>query len=69
MRQVGDIVQFANITHDEFDRPITTPPSPLKVVRINDAEVPRRSFDYEVESQSGNHFYVYEFEIEDFVGV
>ncbi len=66
---VGDIVQFVNITHDEFDRPILDPPTPLKVVRINDADVPHRSFDYEVVSTSGNHFFVYEGEITEFVGV
>lgn len=66
--QVGSIVQFAHITHDEFDRPITTPQSPKKVVRINTAQVPRRSFDYEIVARDGNHFFVYEHEIEDFMG-
>jgi len=69
MRQVGDIVQLANITHDEFDRPVETPPTPFKIVRVNEAPIPR-SFDYEIAAPNdGNHFYVYEYEIEDFLGV
>jgi hypothetical protein len=69
MRQVGDIVQFANITVDEFDRPILTPPSPKKIIRVNTSEqVPHRGWDYEIESRDGNHFFVYEYEIEDLYG-
>ena len=68
MRQVGDIVQLAHITHDERDKLITTPRAPMKIVRLNTAIVPHRSYDYEIVSlSSGNHFYVYECEIEDYV--
>jgi hypothetical protein len=60
--KVGDIVYFAGPNTDEFDRPSDTPKSPLKVVRVGSPEM---SFDYEVVSRSGNHFWVRSWEIED----
>ena len=48
---VGDIVHFKPVFHDEFDRPVNEPPTPLTVIRVF-------RDDYEVQSLSGNRFYV-----------
>lgn len=52
---VGDTVHFKPVPRDEFDRPVHEPPTPLTVIRVGNS---RTSFDYEVESPSGNRFYV-----------
>jgi hypothetical protein len=64
MLPIGSKAQFAGITHDEFDRPIVTRAA-LKIIRVNNTDrIPRRGWDYEVESiSSGNRFYVFANEI------
>lgn len=56
---IGDTVYFA-YTHDERDRPIITGPTPLTIVHVGNGS---QSFDYEVESPSGNRFFVKRTEI------
>ncbi len=59
----GQRVYFSNITHDEFDRPITSPKAALKVLELAEQGIDR--YDYKVVSiKTGNIFYVKEDELQ-----
>jgi hypothetical protein len=60
--KIGDIVHFAGENRDEFDRLSDQPKTPLTIVRVGSSKT---SFDYEVVSPSGNHFFLKSDEIEE----
>jgi len=59
--RVGDIVYFVDPYTDEFDHPARGPKVPLTIVRVGSSSL---SFDYEVASPDGDHFFVRLDEIE-----